>query len=188
MKRRRTTGFSFHEVVVLAVVLACLTVRACGDTPAYELLIEHSPAKAGRVTPNSGTHRYAANATVPLSADPQPGYQFAYWLGDVTDPDASRTTVTVNEPKVVVAVFRPVEKNHLDDRAQTGGGGGGFGPGALIPTATHFSIPGWGPSGGARARKGAVPVPVPVPVVVTPEPSTIALLALGALVLRQRRR
>ena len=186
MKRRRTTCLSFHKVVVLAVVLASLTVRACGDTPAYELLIEQSPAKAGRVTPNSGTHRYAANATVPLSADPQPGYQFAYWLGDVTDPDASHTTVTVNAPKVVVAVFRPVEKNHLEDRVKAGGGGGG--PGALIPTATDFSIPGWSPSGGAKAGKVVVPVPVPVPVVVTPEPSTIFLLGLGTLALRRRRR
>jgi len=174
-------------MLVLAALLAGLAGRACGQTSAYELLIEESPSKAGTVLPNSGTHRFGANTTVRLSADPQPGYQFAYWLGDVSDPKAPRTTVKVNESKVIVAVFRPAETKRPEEEVKTsGGGGGGLGSGALLVNPADLSAPGWSPSGGGGG--GIKKVVVPVPVIVTPEPSTIALLGLGALALRRRRR
>ena len=112
-------------MLVLAALLAGLAGRACGDPSVYELLIEESPSKAGTVEPNSGTHRFGATTTVTLSADPQPGYQFAYWLGDVSDPKAPRTTVKVNESKVIVAVFRPAERKRPEEEVKTSGGGGG---------------------------------------------------------------
>jgi hypothetical protein len=169
-------------MVLLVVGLAGLASQAQATTPAYELCIEQSPAKAGTVTPRSGTHRFSSDARVTIDADPQPGYRFVYWLGDVHEPTAARTSVYVNGPKIVVAVFEPTGKRH-DEREFKLGGGAGGGPGALIPTATDFGPPHWSPAGGSGAWK----VTAPGPVVVTPEPTTIGLLALGALALHRRR-
>jgi hypothetical protein len=155
--------------------------RAYGETPAYDLCIEQSPSTAGTVTPNSGTHRFSANAVVALSAEPEPGYQFAYWLGDVADPASQRTTIQVNASKVVVAVFRPADKNRFEEIRVGGAGGGG---GALLPTSIDFSAPGWSPGGGGKSETRTVIIPV----IPTPEPTTIVLLALGTLVLRGRTR
>lgn len=169
-------------MVLLVVGLAGLESQALATTPAYELCIEQSPAKAGTVTPASGTHRFSSDATVPISADPQPGYRFAYWLGDVSEPSAAQTTVYVDGPKIIVAVFEPTDRRRYEREFSLGGGGGGTG--GLLPTATDFSSPGWSPAGGAGTRK----VNLPGSVVVTPEPATVVLLFLGGLVLRQKGR
>lgn len=166
---------------VFAVTLA-LAARARADAVAFDLLIDRSPADGGRVTPDSGTHRFSANSTVSLRADPQPGYQFAYWLGDVSDPTAEQTTVLLNQSKVVVAVFHPEPRRRINDQTGSGGGGGDN----LTLTALDLSTPGWtSPGGGSRTHTEIIPIFVgPIP---TPEPGTIALLALGPLLLRARR-
>ncbi len=157
-------------------------MKLAGPRALYELCIEQSPAQAGKLSPDSGTHRYAADAIVVLSAEPQPGYQFAYWLGDVADPKSQRTTVHVDSPKVVVAIFRSAQDD-CPAEVLIGGGGGG---GGAVPTRIDLSTPGFSiAAGGAKSRPEIVPVPVPVPV---PEPATIALLGLGALALRRKRR
>jgi len=180
MKRRDTRRSATVLAAILALALA-LTARARAETAAFDLLIDRSPADAGRVTPTSGTHRFSANSRVSLRADPQPGYQFAYWLGDVSDPTADETTVLVNESKVVVAVFHPESKRRIEDHTGSGGGGGDN----LTLTATDLTTPGWTSPGGSRTHTEIVPVFVgPIP---TPEPATIALLSLGALLLRARR-
>lgn len=179
MNRRSVTCFgSFILATALAVGLA-VPARVHGETSAYELCIEQSPAKAGKVTPDSGTHRFSANAVVALSAEPQPGYRFVYWLGDVADPSAKQTTVEVNTTKVVVAVFQPEEEDSLEEKFRAGGGGGG----PLVSTAVDFRAPACNPAtGGGRSRTNTIIVPV----IVTPEPATILMLALGALALRKR--
>ncbi len=180
-------------LVAVALMALGLTARRYGPMPAgararsgtqYELCIEQSPAQAGKLSPDSGTHQYSADAVVVLSAEPQPGYQFAYWLGDVDDPKSQRTTVHVNSSKVVVAIFQPAKEDYPTE-VLLGGGGGGGGGGA-VPTRIDLSTPGGGIAGGvARSKPVVVTVPVPVPV---PEPTTIILLGLGALALRKRRR
>ena len=187
MMRWDTTRFRSILAAAVILVAAVATVRAQPHGSAYELLIEHSPADAGRVTPNSGTHHFSPNATVTLTANPQPGYRFAYWLGDVSDPSAERTTVLVNEPKVVVAVFHPDPRKRPEQELGSAAGGAG-GAGMMVATATDLSAPGWSPAGGSQPGKVVMPGPAYYPVVVTPEPTTIALLALGALALRRRRR
>jgi hypothetical protein len=181
MKRRDTT----HSGILLAAVLAvtfAVAARARGDTPTFDLLIDRSPADAGRVTPDSGTHRFSANSTVSLRADPQPGYQFAYWLGDVSDPTAEQTTVLVNESKVVVAVFHSEPRRPIEEQIGSGAGGADN----LMLTPTDLSTPGWSsPGGGGRTHTEIIPIFIePIP---TPEPGTIALVTLGTLLLRQRR-
>jgi hypothetical protein len=173
------------SLIAAAVLALGLAGRGYGQGSAYELCIEQSPAQAGKLTPDSGTHRVSADAVVVLSAEPQPGYQFAYWLGDVADPKAQRTTVQVDSSKVVVAVFHPARQDYPKEVLLGGGGGGGGGGGKIAATAVDLSVPGWSIAGGGPRPKAEIvskPVPVPVPV---PEPTTIVLLGLGALALRR---
>lgn len=179
MRQSVTCFGSFILATALAVGLV-RPARVYGETFAYELCIEQSPAKAGKVTPDSGTYRFSANTVVALSAEPQPGYRFVYWLGDVADPGSKHTTVQVNETKIVVAVFQPEEKDPVEEKFHLGGGGGG----SLVPTAVDLRTPGCSPAGGGKSKTNTVIVPV----IVTPEPTTILLVALGTLALRRRRR
>jgi hypothetical protein len=165
------------SLLVSAALALGLAAGTHAEAPHFDLCIEQSPAKAGKVTPDSGTHRFSANAVVTLAAEAQPGYQFAYWLGDVADPTSKRTTVHVNSPKVIVAVFKPAETDPFEKRF--GGGGGG---GELAATALDFSIPNWSPSGGT-SRGTSEP-----PTIHTPEPATFAMLTLGVLALRRFRK
>ena len=129
-------------------------------------------------------HRFSADAVVTVSAEPQPGYQFAYWLGDVTDPKSRCTTVQLNGPKMVVAVFRPADRDPIEPIAAATGGGGGV----VLPTYTDLSTPGWNlAGGGGGAKTTGKTEAVYVSVIPTPEPTTILLLALGTLALRHRR-
>jgi hypothetical protein len=170
-----------------AMVLALgLAARGSAQMPAYELCIEQSPAQAGKLTPDSGMHRFSVDTVVVVFAEPQPGYQFAYWLGDVADPKSQRTTVQVNSSKIVVAVFQPADRNYPKE-ALVGGGGGGGGGSGTVATRIDLSTPGWSGAGGGgrRTEVASIVVPVPAPV---PEPATVILLGLGALALRKRLR
>jgi hypothetical protein len=170
---------------VAAVLALGLATCGYGQTPAYELYIEQSPARAGKLSPDSGTHRFAVDAVVTLSAEPQPGYQFACWLGDVADPRAQRTTVQVNSSKIIIAIFQPADRDYPTE-VLIGGGGGRGGGGGAVPTRIDLSIPGYSLAGGpAKSKPEIVPGAVPVPV---PEPATLALLGLGALALRRKLR
>jgi hypothetical protein len=185
-RHSKSLGNTWPLSLFAALLLAfATTATAHAEDPAYELFIERSPADAGQVIPNTGTHRFSPNSTVTLTANPQPGYRFAYWLGDVSDPRAQRTTIVLTEPKVVVAVFSRDPRKRVDDQISLGSGGGS---GATVATATDLSAPGWSPSGGARADGTSRTLPILVPVIVTPEPTTIALLGLGVIVLRRRPR
>jgi len=165
-----------RSLLVSAALALGLAAGAHADTPLFDLCIEQSPAKAGKVTPDSGTHRFSANSVVNLAAEPQAGYQFAYWLGDVADPTAKQTTIHVDAPKMVVAIFRRAERDPF--QKSFGGGGGG----ELSATAVDFSVPNWSLAGGS-----VKPDTPDTPPVHTPEPATLAMLALGGLALRRFR-
>jgi hypothetical protein len=174
-----------RSALAAVIFMLATTAHARADDAAYELFIERSPVDAGTVTPTTGTHRFSRNSTVALTADPQPGYRFAYWLGDVSDPRADRTTIVLNGPKVVVAVFHPEPRTRIEDQIRPCGGGGGSS--MMVATATDLSAPGWSPAGGSRADATSRVVPMFIPVIVTPEPATVVLLALGIAALRRRR-
>lgn len=173
-----TRMMHWRSLAVSAVLALGLAARGYCEQTVYDLCIEQSPAKAGKVTPDSGMHRFSADSLVALSAEPQPGYQFAYWLGDVADATAKQTTVHLNSPKVIVAVFKPAEEDSIERRLAGGGGGGDM----LTPTLVDLSSPGWSISGGSKPRT------IVSPTIHTPEPATLMLLTLGAVVLRRRRR
>jgi hypothetical protein len=179
-----------------ALVSAAVLVTFVMLTPAYcqtdgtALLLEMSPAEGGKITPGPGVHQYDKDADVVLTAVPNPGYQFVYWLGDVSDSTASTTIVYLNSPKIVIAVFERARYEYMDivDRAQLS-----LGRGELIPTGPDYARTEGNPGGGRRPPKIEWPKPpkepefpvpekgepeLPVPV---PEPATAVLLAFGAL-------
>ena len=112
----------WRSLLVSAALALVPAARGDSEQTVYDLCIEQSPAKAGKITPDLGTHPFHVDSLVALSAEPVPGYQFAYWLGDVADPGARQTTVHVDAPKVIIAVFKPTEEYAFERKA--GGGGG----------------------------------------------------------------
>lgn len=166
-----------------------LSIISCGlPTPAHcqtsgvALLVQQTPAEGGIVAPSTGVHHFARNSEIALVAIPKPGYQFVCWLGDVTDPNSSRAVAYLDRPKIVIAVFARIPDEFLfaGESPSAGGSGGSFGGGGLS-RAQEPTPP--GPPSQPPLRP-----PKPPPPIVIVEPSTILLLALGAVVLRSRRR
>ena len=169
----------------------------------YCLLIEQSPIDAGKITPQSGIYNAELDEVVVLRAIARPGYQFAYWLGDVTDPTTNETTILMDSPKIVMAVFErtkfdlPIEGGIIGgigsgglrwrpDFRPRGIGGGGSG-GIDVPPPTEPPEP-------PEPLEHEFPVPAePFPVPENdneeiPEPATVILLGLGIVPLVIRRR
>ncbi|MBA7671763.1 hypothetical protein ES703_79926 [subsurface metagenome] len=202
MMKRNNSIFIGWQVVILAlaVVLCGLLEPAYCETDGTALLLQQTPPQGGKITPGVGVHHFEPYAEVTLTAVPKPGYQFVYWMGDVSDPTANSTIVYLDAPKIVIAVFERVEYDFLaveerpqsrpvgglvgsaGDYARTGGGGGiGRRPSWPSPPEEEkpeekeedFPVP---PEG------NDFPVPEPIP-----EPATAALLVLGSLFALARR-
>lgn len=173
--------------ICIAGVCLC-TVPAWG-VPNVELMLEQSPSDAGHVTPGTGVHRFIPNTQIEITAVPQQGYQFAYWLGDVTDPMSSTTQVRLNDSKAIIAVYEPMAPTPGDDdeiRRNGWGGGGGGGSGLRPSQADFFSMPFSAPGGsisGGQSITYQVIASEPIP-----EPATICLLGLGSLALMKQRK
>ncbi len=168
------------------VFLCCPLEPAYCQSDGPVLLLQQTPPEAGKITPGIGVHNFQSGTEVTLTAVPKPGYQFVYWLGDVSDSTATRTIVYLDAPKIVLAVFEQSEFEflHAEERSQSAPGGGG-----LFPSAPDYARQGGG--GGAKRpskRRGPTPpepedFPVPIP-----EPATILLLGFGSLALLRKRR
>ena len=156
--------------------------------PSVELILEQSPADGGTIHPGTGTHRYCHNSDVWISASAKTGYRFAYWLGDVEDPESPRTRIRMMDSiHTIVAVFEPVGSALEDEwMVETGAGAGGPGAGALMPSGRDFRIMTWSPnlSGPVQSNESAVATTV-MPV---PEPATFCLLGLGVMTIFRRKR
>ena len=174
-------------ISVIAVIACWPAVPAHCQTQDIVLLIEQTPVKGGEITPGLGVHHFESGSEVTLTANPKPGYQFVYWLGDVSDSTSTNTVVYLNKPKVIIAVFEKTEKG-------ASAGGGGFssgGGGGMFPTALDFSRPGGfgGGSGGGKAKpqKYVYFVKDTKPMPEVPEPATGLMLMLGGLFAIKRR-
>lgn len=186
----------FVSVAVLALFLIGLPKTAFCETGQPVLLLQQLPADGGTITPDTGIHHFELNSSVTLTAIPKPGYQFVYWLGDVSDPTLNRTTAYLNAPKIIVAIFERAEFE-LEGLLEIGSGIPGRFGGALRTGGGDYSRQGYSGGGSKRPSKISRPTPkppepplpppeVPVPI---PEPATVVLLAVGSyLALAGRRK
>ena len=174
------------------------------ESEGYALMIQHSPVDGGTVTPGLGVHRFGLDEVVTLRAIPKPGYHFVYWLGDVLEETTEETTVVVDSPKIIIAVFERIEYSNLTELETIRPG---IGRGGAMAVGTDFRM---GPAinpGGWKDRDWPTheppesydrdfpvpdgdmgedfPVPDNEPI---PEPATIAMVGVGAILLRKRKR
>ena len=117
----------------LKILLAAIMIAAFGSTAlarkteqGYVLIVRQSPAQAGIITPGVGIYRPELNQTVVIQALPKLGYKFIYWMGDVLSPTSNRTSVRLDSPKIVIAIFEKESFELLSpsDVSTTGAGGG----------------------------------------------------------------
>jgi hypothetical protein len=198
--------------VISTVVVLCVALQpAYGQMNDPALLLQQSPADGGTITPAAGVHKLELGSEIILTAVPKPGYQFVYWMGDVGEPTSSSTTVYLDGPKIVIAVFERAQFESLfaagASQSRPGGGllrsisegmqGGFGGPGAKRPSKFRWPSEPEEPPEEEPGEDFPVPegqdFPVPeggddFPVPEIPEPATVLLLGLGSLVLLRKRR
>ena len=174
-------------ISAFAIIVGWLFAPAYCQTSDVALLLQQTPNKGGAITPDPGVYHYKQNSEVTLTAAPKPGYQFMYWIGDVSDSSAISTSVYLDKPKIIIAVFE--EGGYgvpAVEKGASGGGGGGGGSGFISPTMT-FGQAGSisGVAGGVKPKiyQSAYPKSE-----VVPEPATCVLLGFGSLFALVRRR
>lgn len=84
-----------------------LNCNIAGVEQTEPLTILVSPSGAGSTTPGPGTNLEIQNTVTAVSAIANPGFQFSAWLGSVTAPSSAATTVIMNQPQTITAVFLP---------------------------------------------------------------------------------
>ncbi|MBI4286448.1 MAG: LamG domain-containing protein, partial [Chloroflexi bacterium] len=108
---------------------------------------------SGTTDPPPGDHSYDWGTDVTLTAIPDPGWEFQFWLGDVLYPDLATTTVIADAgQKSVGVVFQPIGgSEEYTLTMQTVGNGStdpavgsypGYPPGAVV-TITATPDPSW---------------------------------------------
>lgn len=163
---------------------------ALGQLTTTNVMIRRTPVQGGVVTPEPGVHSRRFGSEMILSATPKPGYNFVYWIGDVSDPASSRTSANLNSPKIIIAVFERDSYEYLaPSEVSTRQPGGG-----VIPNR------GFSPSGGGGGT--VVPddddeptppelekeIPVPQEGEPIPEPATAVIVTAGSWFAFRRKR
>ena len=199
MKRDNSKSGHCAAAACCAILLLCLAVPAYCEEDRTALMLEVSPSQGGYLNIATGVHTYDRFAEVTLIATPRPGYQFVYWLGNVSESTHSSTSVFLDSPKMVIAVF---ERN-VFEMVGVGeeGGGSDFVSVSTTSTSSDNSSGGGGlvRSQGASdsslspdaeisndAKRSSTPhehIPTPVP-----EPATVVLFFAGSLMLAKSRR
>ena len=117
----------------------------------FTLTIDVSPIDGGSTSPAAGTHVYAQNQVVTVTATPAAGFQFKNWLGDVADPNAATTTITISQDKNITAVFEETTPAFYELTMKATPGGAGTTTPSL---GTHNYSPGAVVSISASAEAG----------------------------------
>ena len=205
-RMNKITRLSLFFCLVVSVFASATWAQ--GPDESYALLVQQSPPDGGSVTPGSGVHKMGIGDTVSLSAIPKSGYRFLYWLGDVSSTGTSDTTIQIDSPKMVVAVFaREEHDEELSGLRTVEGSGGGGGssrggfynpvqrPGAANPGAYFYYNPGDViynfPDSDEDPTEDVFDDDIPVPGEPgseVPEPATILMMGLGAAAFLRRKR
>ncbi len=201
MKANSMIRIGWRGVILFIAVSVALPSAYC-QTDGTAVLLRQSPAQGGKITPGPGIHYFEPHTEVALTAEPAPGYQFVYWLGDVGEPTVNSTVTYLDAPKIIIAVFERISFDFLPALQQPQGAplGGTF------SKAADYSRGGISPVAGKRPHKFRGPTlpveepdepidfpvpeegnnfPIPEPI---PEPATFCLLGLGAGFLLSGRR
>jgi len=125
----------------------------------YTLTTDVSPEGSGTVTVNPSGSSFPAGTDVELTAEAEPGYEFANWSGDIGDADADDPTITINmdADKAVTANFTELPRYSLSVSADPEEGGtasfapaqpdGGFLAGSVVnliaDPAEGYTFAGW---------------------------------------------
>ena len=88
----------------------------------FVLTMDMNDTDGGVTIPSAGTHTYAADTVVTVTAVPAGGYRFVNWSGPVTDADSSTTTVTMTGNITVTANFEKVDYTLTIDLYREGWG------------------------------------------------------------------
>lgn len=169
-------------LILLLGIVAILTgmtlpaIATEAEDSGFALLLQPSPADGGSIMPGDGVHRVQIGDSVPLIAVPKRGYRFLYWLGDVGQTDRTRTSVRMDSPKLVVAVF---EREQFEDLLPAG-----IPQGASYGGVYASAEPG---HGGSIEGSNWTPDPPDEPKI-TPEPVSILLLGLGVFAVSRMRK
>jgi hypothetical protein len=149
------------------------------------LMMQLSPADGGKVNIEPGVHMYDKNSEVTLKAAPNPGYQFVYWVGNVAEPTSSSTSVLLDGPKIIIAVF---EKSKFNILAGAESPQISVSNGSLYrsPVEQGFDAVGEIVQHSQGIHTPGIPHKVPVPngndqPAPTPEPSSVLLLLAGGM-------
>lgn len=176
MEKQRIFGKKLSLLLALTIISFALSGGACGQELTTSVLIQQTPAQGGMVAPAIGVHQFELNTDVKLTATPKPGYQFVYWIGDVSDPTTNATTAYLDSPKIIIAVFERAEYDFLapSETSISRAGGGG-----LRASSRDYQRGGISPVAGRRRHKFFRPSPdeddpeedpdVPIPPEVDPE-------------------
>lgn len=189
MRSMLTRSYKFYArmlSVLVFLLTACIAVAQ--DDTGYALLLQSSPQEAGSITPGNGVHKVQVGQTVELSAVPRQGYRFLYWLGDVGAVGTIRTTVQLDSPKMVIAVFERERFDDLKDANIIAGSaeGGMIGSGNSISSGGSISggsYPIINPTPGPTPPLDDDDFPVPDDI---PEPTTMLLLGLGVFLIKKK--
>ncbi|MGA2323704.1 MAG: hypothetical protein ABSG22_07650 [Sedimentisphaerales bacterium] len=187
MKKGNSKSLGCAVFICCATLLFCFSAQALGQEDGTSLMLEVTPAEGGSLNIVPGVHSYDRFAEVTLIATPKPGYQFVYWMGNVTDATTGTTTVFLNSPKMVIAIFERSQFETVEPEGDYMVGGEGSGGLVQSVGASDTSLEEAG--GGQRTPKyhpqttpeSDVPVPVP-------EPVTVTLFFAGFLMLAKSRR
>jgi len=101
-------------------ILARYKIKPLGTTYPFNFTVSPEPSYGDVAQP--GTSPYPAGTVILITAEAYTGYIFDHWTGDLSG-SSNPTKITINGPKNVKPVFRPIKKYALTLAASPAGYG-----------------------------------------------------------------